>query len=80
MKSSIFKTECLAYLAKLSNSFSEEIYTAIESLSLELKDPFLVKYLDNKFIQGLIDRQTEVDKANLKLLEQEISKKKKENL
>ena len=41
MKSSIFKTECLAYLAKLSNSFSEEIYTAIESLSLELKEAWL---------------------------------------
>ncbi len=41
MKSSIFKTECLAYIAKLSNSFSEEIYTAIESLSLELKEAWL---------------------------------------
>ena len=41
MKSSIFKTECLAYLAKLSSSFSEEIYTSIESLALELKEAWL---------------------------------------
>ena len=50
------------------------------NLSLELKDPFLIKYLDDNFKQGLIDRQIDVDKVNLKLLEQEINKKKKENL
>ena len=36
MESSTFKTECHSYLAKISNSFSEEIYYAIESLSLQL--------------------------------------------
>ena len=41
MESSIFKTECLAYLAKLSNSFSEEIYIAIESLAFDLKETWL---------------------------------------
>ncbi len=50
------------------------------NLSLELKDPFLVKYLDEKFKQELIDRQAEVDIANLNLLDEEINKKKKENL
>ena len=41
MESSTFKTECQAYLAKLSNSFSEEIYIAIQSLALELKKAWL---------------------------------------
>ena len=41
MESSIFKTECLAYLAKLSNSFSDEIFIAIESLAHDLKETWL---------------------------------------
>lgn len=41
MTSSIFKTESLAYLAKLSNSFSNEVYIGIESLALALKETWL---------------------------------------
>ena len=41
MELSTFKTDCSAYLAKISNSFSEEIYNAIESLALELREVWL---------------------------------------
>lgn len=41
MESSTFKTDCNSYLAKISNSFSEEIYYAIESLALQLRETWL---------------------------------------
>ena len=41
MESSKFKTDCNSYLAKISNSFSEEIYYAIESLAHELREVWL---------------------------------------
>ena len=36
-----FKTECHSYLAKISNSFSDEIYFAIQSLALQLRETWL---------------------------------------
>ena len=50
MESSTFKTDCSSYLAKISNSFSEEIYYAIESLALELREVWLND--NNVFICG----------------------------
>ena len=44
------------------------------NLHLELKDPFLKKYLDDKFQQKLIKKQTDIDRVNYNLLEQEIKK------
>ena len=41
MESSTFKTDCHSYLAKISNSFSEEIFYAVESLALQLKETWL---------------------------------------
>ena len=41
MESSTLKTDCNSYLAKISNSFSEEIYYAIESLALQLRETWL---------------------------------------
>ncbi len=38
MESSTFKTDCSSYIAKVSNSFSEEIYYAIESLAFALRE------------------------------------------
>jgi len=45
------------------------------NLQHELKDPFLKKYLDDKFQQKLIKKQSDIDRVNLNLLEQEIKKK-----
>ncbi len=45
------------------------------NLTNELKDPFLSKYLEDDFHQGLVDRQVEVDMTNLNLIEQEIKNK-----
>ncbi len=44
------------------------------NLHIELKDPFLKKYLDDKFHQKLIKKQTDIDRVNYNLLEQEIKK------
>ena len=41
MESSSFKTDCHSYLAKISNSFTEEIYYAVESLTLQLRETWL---------------------------------------
>ncbi len=41
MESSTFKTDCQSYLAKISNSFSDEIYYAIECFALQLKETWL---------------------------------------
>ena len=45
------------------------------NLHQELKDPFLKKYLDDKFQQKLIKKQTDIDRINYNLLEQEIKKR-----
>ena len=45
------------------------------NLHLELKDPFLKKYLDDKFQQKLIKKQIDIDRVNYNLLEQEIKKR-----
>ena len=41
MESSKFKTDCYSYLAKISNSFSEEIYNFIEYLAIDLREAWL---------------------------------------
>jgi len=48
------------------------------NLHQELKDPFLKKYLDDKFQQKLINKQFDIDEINHSVLEQEI--KKQQNL
>ena len=46
-----------------------------DNLHLELKDPFLERYLDDEFHQNLTKKQINVDKTNYNLLNQEIQKK-----
>tara|TARA_Y100000590_G_scaffold68449_1_gene74582 strand:+ start:903 stop:2216 length:1314 start_codon:yes stop_codon:yes gene_type:complete len=61
------KTKKVLYFFNENNDFS--------NLQLELKDPLLKKYLDNKFHQGLINKQAEIDRINNSLLKEEIKNK-----
>ena len=44
------------------------------NLHLELKDPFLKKYLNYEFQQNLINKQPAIDKVNYNLIEAELNK------
>ena len=45
------------------------------NLELELKDPFLKKYLNDEYQQKLANKQSDVDEVNYNLLENEFKKK-----